>query len=42
VDNAWEQYKLEARKMLENGEAHLTNERFVRHFYVDSQAAFIW
>jgi len=31
VDNAWEQEKLEARKMLENGaESHLSTVRFVR------------
>jgi len=30
VDNAWEQKKLEARKMLENGdESHLSSARFV-------------
>jgi len=30
VDSAWEQYKLEARKMLENGdESHLSSARFV-------------
>ena len=31
MDNAWEQRKLEARKMLENGdESHLSSARFVR------------
>jgi hypothetical protein len=30
VDNAWEQKKLEARKMLENAaESHLSGARFV-------------
>jgi hypothetical protein len=30
VDNAWEQKKLEARKMLENAaESHLSSARFV-------------
>jgi hypothetical protein len=30
VDNAWEQYKLEARKVLENGdESHLSSARGV-------------
>jgi hypothetical protein len=30
VDNAWEQKKLEARKMLENGaESHTSGARFV-------------
>jgi hypothetical protein len=30
VDNAWEQEKLEARKMLENAaESHLSGARFV-------------
>jgi hypothetical protein len=30
VDSAWEQEKLKARKMLENGgESHLSNARFV-------------
>jgi hypothetical protein len=33
VDNAWEQRKLEARKMLENAaESHLSSARFVRRF----------
>jgi hypothetical protein len=33
VDNAWEQRKLEARKMLENGdESHLSSARFVGRF----------
>jgi len=37
VDNAWEQRKLEARKMLENAHAaklqsHLSSARFVRRF----------
>jgi hypothetical protein len=39
VDSAWEQEKLEARKMLENGdESHLSSARFVSpllHFYND-------
>jgi hypothetical protein len=35
VDSAWEQYKLEARKMLVNGdESHLSSARFVRRFFV--------
>jgi hypothetical protein len=34
VDSAWEQEKLEARKMLENGdESHLSSARFVSHRY---------
>jgi hypothetical protein len=34
VDNAWEQEKPEARKMLENGdESHLSSARFVRRFF---------
>jgi hypothetical protein len=33
VDNAWEQEKLEARKMLENAaESHTSGARFVRRF----------
>jgi hypothetical protein len=33
VDNAWEQEKLEARKMLENAaESHTSGARFVSHF----------
>jgi len=35
VDSAWEQEKLEARKMLENGdESHLSSARFVRRLFV--------
>jgi len=34
VDNAWEQKKLEARKMLENAaESHTSGARFVRRVY---------
>jgi len=34
VDNAWEQEKLEARKMLENAaESHTSGARFVGQFY---------
>jgi hypothetical protein len=36
VDNAWEQEKLEARKMLENGDreaSRLSRSRFVRRSY---------
>jgi hypothetical protein len=33
VDNAWEQEKLEARKMLENAaDSHTSGARFVRRF----------
>jgi len=33
VDNAWEQEKLEARKMLENAaDSHTSSARFVRRF----------
>jgi len=33
VDSVWEQEKLEARKMLENGaESHTSGARFVRRF----------
>jgi len=35
VDNAWEQKKLEARKMLENAaESHTSGARFVGRFWV--------
>jgi hypothetical protein len=35
VDNAWEQEKLEARKILENAaESHTSDARFVRRFFV--------
>ena len=35
VDSAWEQKKLEARKMFKDGyESHLSSARFVRRFYV--------
>jgi hypothetical protein len=34
VDSAWEQGKLEARKMLENAaESHTSGARFVRRLY---------
>jgi len=34
VDSAWEQEKLEARKMLENAaESHTSGARFVGRFY---------
>jgi hemolysin-activating ACP:hemolysin acyltransferase len=34
VDNAWEQEKLEARKMLENAaESHTSGARFVRRSF---------
>jgi hypothetical protein len=36
VDNAWEQEKLEARKMLENAaESHTSGARFVRRFIIN-------
>jgi len=35
VDNAWEQEKLEARKLLENAaESHTSGARFVSHRFV--------
>ena len=35
VDSAWEQEKLDARKMLKNGdESHLSSARFVRRSFV--------
>jgi hypothetical protein len=35
VDNAWEQDKLEARKMLENAaESHTSGARFVSRFFL--------
>jgi hypothetical protein len=35
VDNAWEQEKLEARKMLENAaESHTSGARFVRRRFM--------
>jgi len=34
VDNAWEQEKLDARKILENAaESHTSGARFVRHVF---------
>ena len=34
VDSAWEQYKLEARKLLENAaDSHLSSARGVRRFF---------
>jgi hypothetical protein len=35
VDSAWEQEKLEARKMFENGdESHLSSARFVSPLFI--------
>jgi hypothetical protein len=37
VDSAWEQEKLEARKMLENAaESHTSGARFVSPFFIDT------
>jgi hypothetical protein len=42
VDNAWEQRKLEARKMPENGdESHLSSARFVRRRHLDAASSFL-
>jgi hypothetical protein len=36
MDSAWEQGKLEARKMLENAaESHTSGARFVRHVFFE-------
>jgi hypothetical protein len=36
VDNAWEQEKLEARKMPVNrADSHTSGARFVRRFFID-------
>jgi hypothetical protein len=38
VDNAWEQEKLEARKILENAaESPPSTARFVRRFFVEQR-----
>jgi len=38
VDSAWEQEKLEARKMLENAaESHTSGARFVRRFFANTK-----
>jgi hypothetical protein len=43
VDNAWEQKKLEARKMLlEAAESHTSGARFVRHLGVITYAVGNW
>jgi len=42
VDNAWEQEKLEARKMLENAaESHTSGARFVRRRHLDAASSFL-